>query len=66
MIKQLFCKHDYEFNSTISGDMIIHMSYNRSIWKCTKCKKYIMRKEYVDKDMLLNINRKKKLKQLLK
>lgn len=60
----LFCKHDYEFDSTIHGDMIIQMSYNRSIWKCCKCGKYTQRKEYVSPDKQKVLQRLKKIKKL--
>ena len=62
---KLFCKHDYEFNSTIHGDMIIQMGFNRSIWKCTKCGKYTQRKEYVNKDKQKILLRNKKIKNII-
>jgi len=62
---KLFCKHDYEFNSTIHGDMIIQMNYNRSIWKCTKCGKYTQRKEYISKDKQIILLRNKKIKKII-
>jgi len=61
---KIFCKHDYEFNSTIHGDMIIQMSYNRSIWKCSKCGKYIQCKEYVDSNKQKTLLRLKKIKKI--
>lgn len=60
----LFCKHDYEFNSTIHGDMIRMMGWNRSIWKCSKCGKYKQRKEYIDKNQQKELLRLKKLKKI--
>jgi len=60
----LFCKHDYEFNSTIYGDMIIHMGGNRSIWKCSKCGRYTQRKEYISKEKQQTLLRLKKLKKI--
>ena len=62
---KLFCKHNYEFDSTISGDMVIYMSYNRSIWKCSKCGKYIQRKEYVDKNKQKILLRNKKITKII-
>lgn len=63
-IKRIFCKHDYDFSSTIHGDWIIRLNYNRSIWECTKCGKYIYRKVYVDETMKKNILRLKKIKHI--
>jgi hypothetical protein len=60
----LFCKHDYEFNSTIHGDMIIQMGYNRSIWKCSKCGKYTQRKSYINKEQQEQLLRLKKIKEI--
>lgn len=36
-IKQLFCKHNYEWVRNIYGDEIIDAGYHRSVWKCSKC-----------------------------
>lgn len=60
----LFCKHDYDFDSTIHGDMIIQMGGSRSIWKCNKCGKYIHRKEYVNEERQKQLLRLKKIKKL--
>lgn len=38
-IKQLFCKHEYDFLMNIYGDAIIHSGWKRSIWRCAKCNK---------------------------
>ena len=41
LIKQLFCKHEYEFGYNIYGDPIIFTyGFNRSAWFCKKCGKY--------------------------
>lgn len=61
----LFCKHNYEFDSTIHGDMIIRMGYNRSIWKCSKCGKYNQRIEYIDKSQQKELLRLKKIKKII-
>lgn len=63
---KIFCKHEYEFDSNIYGDMIIYMNYNRSIWKCTKCGKYIQRKVYVDDEMKKLLLRDLKIKKIKK
>jgi NAD-dependent SIR2 family protein deacetylase len=60
----IFCKHDYEFDSTIHGDMIIHMGGNRSIWKCSKCGKYKQRKEYISKEHQKLLLRKRKINKI--
>lgn len=64
-IKRIFCKHVYDFDSNIHGDMIIQMSYNRSIWKCNKCGHYTQRKEYVDKEKRKQIERLRKIKDII-
>lgn len=38
-IKQLFCKHNYQWVRNIYGDEIIDTDYYRSIWECPKCSK---------------------------
>lgn len=38
-IKRIRCKHSYKLLKTVHGDMIIHLGYKRSIWKCDKCGK---------------------------
>lgn len=41
LIKELFCKHEYEFGYNIYGDPIIfEHGFNRSAWFCKKCGKY--------------------------
>ncbi len=42
LIKQLFCAH-YESTwvRNIHGDEILEYNWQRSIWKCVKCNKYI-------------------------
>lgn len=45
MIKQLFCKHNYQWVRNIYGDEIIYKDYNRSIWKCSKCQKIIYKEK---------------------
>lgn len=41
LIKELFCKHEYEFGYNIYGDPIIfEYGLNRSAWFCKKCGKY--------------------------
>lgn len=62
----LFCKHDYEFDSSIHGDMVIHMGYKRSIWKCVKCNKYKMRDDYIDPEQQKVLKRLRKIKKLMK
>jgi hypothetical protein len=37
LIKQLFCRHHYEWYYNLYGDQIISWGYKRSVWKCTKC-----------------------------
>ena len=52
LIKQLFCKHNYEFVRNIYGDEIRYLGWKRSEWKCSKCgkTKYANHlKEYYDK-----------------
>jgi len=39
IIKQLFCKHDYEYVHNIYGDEINYCGGYRSLWKCKKCGK---------------------------
>lgn len=39
IIKQLLCKHEYDFLTNIHGDGIIHLGWKRSIWQCSKCNK---------------------------
>lgn len=40
-LKKLFCKHDYSvFVRNIYGDEINYTD-KRSVWKCSKCDKYI-------------------------
>lgn len=42
-IKRLFCKHKHiEFKNNIYGDPI-NLFNKRSMWKCTKCKKIILK-----------------------
>ena len=53
IIKQLFCKHEYEFVRNIYGDEINHRDGKRSIWKCNKCGKYQYR-EFLYKEPLLS------------
>lgn len=36
-VKQMRCKHEHVHVRNIHGDQIIHMGWNRSIWKCPKC-----------------------------
>lgn len=47
---KLFCKHNYLFDSNIYGDWVIQCGYNRSIWKCEKCGKYIYNKKLIDSE----------------
>ena len=46
LLKMLFCKHEYEFDSNIYGDQI-NMYGGRSWWKCKKCGKYKVEQELV-------------------
>lgn len=46
IIKSLFCKHNYKFMSNIYGDLINLFNGSRSVWKCTKCGKLQLRKDY--------------------
>jgi hypothetical protein len=39
MFKKRFCKHRYELVMNIYGDVIIHIGFKRSMWKCSKCGK---------------------------
>lgn len=43
ILKRLFCKHDYQLVRNIYGDEINYTGYKRSIFKCSKCNKYIYR-----------------------
>ena len=36
-IKQMFCKHEYEFESNEYGDKILEGGFHRSNWYCKKC-----------------------------
>ena len=38
-IKQLFCKHSWEWEQNVYGDPINYLNC-RSIWKCEKCDAY--------------------------
>ncbi|MFW7187330.1 hypothetical protein [Lysinibacillus sp. BNK-21] len=40
MLKQLFCSHDYNWDSNIFGDAINLFNGKRTILKCSKCGKY--------------------------
>lgn len=62
--KKPFCKHDYEFNSNIYGDWVIQLGYMRSIWKCSKCNKYIHRPEFIDEKLQFILKRKRKIKKI--
>ena len=37
IIKQLFCRHKFNFIRNIYGDEIQECGYMRSVWKCQKC-----------------------------
>lgn len=39
-LKQLFCKHSFEFAYNLYGDQIIEYGYKRSVWTCSKCGKW--------------------------
>jgi hypothetical protein len=47
ILKQLFCKHDYQFIRNIYGDEIIWRGWKRSEWRCSKCGRI----KYMDKYM---------------
>ena len=64
IFKKSFCKHNYEFSSSIHGDWITRTGGNRSIWKCTKCGKYTYSTDYVDENKRQQLLRLKKLKKL--
>lgn len=40
MVKSLFCKHDYKFDSNTYGDCINFTDGARTILKCARCGKY--------------------------
>ena len=61
-IKRLFCNHTYRPITTIHGDSIIYLNWNRTIWKCCFCSKYKLTKNYINKKDILYC--KKFLKQL--
>lgn len=37
LLKMLFCKHEFEFDSNEYGDPIMYGGFHRSNWYCTKC-----------------------------
>lgn len=37
LIKMIFCKHDYVFESNEYGDPILFPYFHRSNWVCRKC-----------------------------
>lgn len=45
VIRSLFCKHDYGWESNIYGDEIIAVGWKRSWWICNKCGKVKLKKE---------------------
>ena len=49
LIKQLFCKHEYEFERNIYGDEINYCGGYRSWWRCKKCGKSHGREYLVNK-----------------
>ena len=42
-LKRLFCKHDLSFVRNIYGDEIRNYDWKRSIWKCNKCGKRVLK-----------------------
>ncbi len=36
-IRQVFCRHQYEFACNLYGDQIIDWGWKRSVWVCSKC-----------------------------
>ena len=42
-LKRLFCKHDLSFVRNIYGDEIRNYGWKRSIWKCNKCGKRVLK-----------------------
>lgn len=38
-LKRLFCRHEFVFVRNIYGDEIIEWGWNRSLWRCSKCRK---------------------------
>lgn len=42
-LKRMFCRHEIEFVRDIYGDEIIERGWKRSIWKCSRCGKIVMR-----------------------
>lgn len=45
LIKELFCKHEYETVTNLYGDLINHFDGARSIKMCPKCGKFIYLKK---------------------
>ena len=44
IIKQLFCKHEYEFAENLYGDRI-NQYKGRSLWACKKCGKVAVKEK---------------------
>jgi hypothetical protein len=43
--KQMFCRHEWRFHRNVYGDEIMHRSFNRSEWCCSKCGRWTFRAE---------------------
>lgn len=43
VLRQLLCRHDYQFERNIYGDEINAASGKRSWWRCSKCGKHQLR-----------------------
>jgi len=44
-LRQLFCKHSFQFDRNLYGDQIQYAGGARSVWVCTKCDKVEFRSE---------------------
>lgn len=49
-LKRLFCNHNFTHIRNIYGDEIQERGWKRSVWKCSKCMKFVYSNELILND----------------
>lgn len=43
ILRQIFCRHEYEFHRRMFGDEIVQNGFRGQLWRCKKCWRFVAR-----------------------